>query len=163
MYAGYLFAYGFEVTNVDWVADDSGATGTFDLGQAGDSILVYCIDADSNPRFIMGFSFAPGGWADPGLSADEYGPERSALPDDLKEHGNVAVPYFQNNIYNGTTSAQKADLLDLFADPTNYDGSNTIRYDIEQLNTSGGLSVGFGFSALAGAVAATAAALSVMF
>jgi len=87
---GYLFAYNFDKTFVNWTSTESG---NFNLSTSGDSILTYCLDADGNPHFIHGFTYAEGGWADAGLSAEEYGEAKSALPDELKAQGSKSMKF----------------------------------------------------------------------
>jgi len=61
----------------------------------------------------------------------------------------VAVPVYANTIYNGTKSAPKAELLVAYTVVGAYVGSNTSRWDIEELATpqeSGAAVAGFGVS-----------------
>lgn len=153
---GSLYAYGFATDNVVWTSE--GGNFTLD-SDAGDTILTYCIDADGDPHFIQGFSFAAGGWAEPGLPAEQYGASRSSLPDALKDQGAVEVPFLKNYIYNGTTAANLETLLVEYADPSNYVGSNETRWDIAALGEPDDKPSGAAASMFGGAVAAMSTAI----
>lgn len=127
-----MFGFGFGLDSVEWTNDTA-----FDLGISGDTILTYCMSADGIPTFIHGLSYAKEGWANATLSADAYGLERSSLPAELSQfgYGSVQVPYHQNLVYNGTSQGlEKQDLLQEFAKPSNYAGSNVVRYEMPQLD-----------------------------
>ena len=138
---GGLFSYGFGVEDDRWTVLESGSDSVFNLGLSGDTILVYCLKTDGTPHFLSGFSYAPSGWVDAGLADEEYGAQDSALPDDLAVNGSVAVPYFQNNLYNGASSSitTKGELLKSYMEPANYEGSNDMLYQLPIL-TSGAAS-----------------------
>lgn len=130
---GALFSYGFG-NDTDWRILES--EDIFNLNVAGDTLLVYCLKTDNTPHFLSGFSYTPNGWLEPGLSEDEYGAENSALPEGLAVNGSVAVPYFQNYVFVGesSTATTQGELLMLYMDPTNYQGSNDVRYELPVLN-----------------------------
>jgi hypothetical protein len=157
-----VYGLGFGDDRVTWTNDSA-----FDLSISGDTILTYCISADGNPIFLHGLSYVDGGWANESLTAEEYGLERSAVPIELVQfgYGSVELPYLQNFVYNGTSQGvEKKDLLLLFAQAGNYMGSNTIRYQMPQLegsSTSGAASVRMAKRTGAMAAVASAAAVAI--
>lgn len=137
---GYIFGYGFPFDRVNWT-DAGGLSETFDLGLGGDAILTYCLASNGKPHFIHGFSYSRNGtWLEPGLTEEQYGTEYSALPDNLAVNGSIALPYQQNYLFNGTlpASPRKDDLMELFSDDANYQGSNEDRFEIDELNSESG-------------------------
>jgi hypothetical protein len=159
-----VFGFGFGKDAVTWTNDSA-----FDLGISGDTILTYCLSADGNPIFLHGLSYADGGWVNASLAADEYGLEKSSVPFELLQfgYGSVELPYFQNNVYNGTSQGLvKRELLTEFANASNYMGSNDIRYEIPQLDgpagTSGGARAVYRLASTAIAAAAAAVVVSFM-
>lgn len=131
---GSIFSYGFKADKGQFRAYGSG---DFNLNEDGngDTILTYCLNADGLPHFLNGFSFA-GNWSKAGLTADQYGQSKSALPSALAEQGNVALPVLKNYFYIGPTEEFKADLIVAYGDPNNYNGSNTIRATIPSLDSA---------------------------
>lgn len=126
---GSLFSYGFgEDDDKQWALVEENSV--FNLNVGGDTVLVYCLNADGSPHFLSGFSYAPDGWLEPGLTAEEYGGIDSSLPDELSVNGSVAVPYFQNYMYAGESSSitTKEELVQAFGNPSNYEGQNEIPY-----------------------------------
>lgn len=114
--------------------------GEFDLSIGGDSILIYCMNADGEPHFITAFTYANGGFAEPGQDEDTYSFDRTSLPDDFVEYGFVAVPFLQNYRYVGPSSnPRKNESLIEYARAENYEGSNEQRTTMKELegDTSG--------------------------
>lgn len=137
---GFMFGYGFDFDRVSWT-DAGSLSDTFDLGLGGDTILTYCLMSNGKPHFIHGFSYSKNGtWLEPGLTEEQYGTEYSALPDALAVNGSIALPYQQNYLFNGTLPAapKKDDLMKLFTDKANYQGSNDIRFEVPELNEGSG-------------------------
>jgi len=134
-----MFGYGFEFNRVNWT-DAGDWKDSFDLGLGGDTILTYCLASNGSPHFIHGFSYTNGSWAEPGLAMEDYGTEHSALPEALAVNGSIALPYFQNYLFNGTTdfSSRKDDLIELFKSKKNYQGSNDMRFNVDELNEFSG-------------------------
>ena len=130
---GSIFSYGFKADEGQFRTYGSG---TFNLNKdgKGDTLLTYCLNADGLPHFLNGFSFA-GNWSKAGLTADQYGTAKSALPSALAEQGNVALPVLKNYFYVGPTEEFKADLIVAYGDPNNYNGSNTVRATIPALDS----------------------------
>lgn len=113
----------------------------FALSSQGDTVLTYCLDGNGKPHFIHGFSYSPGGWAQPGL--DNYTVlQQSALPETLKTAGSVQLPYYHNWIYIGTAVEPVEVLItEYYNNPSNYSGSDTVRNNYPGLNnppSSGG-------------------------
>ncbi|GKZ00532.1 hypothetical protein MPSEU_001005600 [Mayamaea pseudoterrestris] len=152
---GALFSYGFETEDdARWSVVDGNASDTlFNLNLAGDTVLVYCLKTDGTPHFLSGFSYAPSGWVDAGLAAEEYGGVDSALPDELAVNGSVAVPYFQNNIFIGDSSSAttKEELMQTYQQASNYKGTNDATYELPILTS--GSRAGEGWLFMAAAVA----------
>ena len=148
---GGTFSYGFHESQAWERVPTGGSFKDFSLSSDGDTILLYCMNADGHPHFLNGYTFAEGGWAEPGLSADEYGTARSALPEALETQGSVALPHFNNYVFAADPRGKtRADLLTVFANASNYMGRNDQRWDIPVLNqqTSGALSRTASLSAL---------------
>lgn len=138
---GQIFSYGFEADKGLWTPVDD--TKVLDLGIRGDTILTYCLDADGQPHFIHGFSYAEAGWAEPGL--EDYGSDKSSVPVNLIVNGpfnltvnaSIELPFFKNYIYTGTPHAtKKTVLLDAFSRPESYKGSNEIRNTLPEQSSS---------------------------
>jgi len=72
--------------------------------------------------------------AEPGLSEEKYGTERSALPDQLAVNGSIALPYYQNYIYNTAEGTRKDELILEYKNVSNYEGSNDMRFDLTGLD-----------------------------
>jgi len=118
----------------EWI-DESRGVQIFDIGLSGDNLFTYCLAADGTPHFIHGFTNADGGWAEFNQTTDEYRTERSALPEGLQGNGSIAVPYFQNYVFNGTSSlARKDEMILRFTNSSYYQGANEMRFDIANLN-----------------------------
>jgi hypothetical protein len=122
------------------------------LASQGDSILTYCLDGNDRPVFLSGFTYIEGGWAEPGLS--DYGPGTSSLPDRLVETGSVAVPFFPNYEYIGTSLGSQEAMLEALSNETNYAGS-TDRKSIAMLEGETSSSIKLS-TMLAGMVAVSA-------
>jgi len=128
---GEVFSYGFPADQGMWTHVN---TLPFALSTQGDTVLTYCLDGNGKPHFIHGFSYAPGGWAQPGL--DNYTVlQQSALPETLKTAGSVQLPYYQNWIYIGTAVEPVEVLItEYYNNPSNYSGSDTVRNNYPGLN-----------------------------
>jgi len=67
--------------------------------------------------------------------------------------GSVALPYLQNYNFkgmDGTDDPRKEDLIPIYADPNNYEGSNELRYGIAALEDRSAAKTAFGGSLLDG-------------
>lgn len=118
---GTLFGYGSQLKYGDgWEKAD----GTFSLSTEGEQIFLYCQAASGDVRHLAGLSWA-GDFSPPGLP--NYGLNESALPDQLKELGSVALDPFPNYAYGGPSGGQipLEDLQEQFQDPSNWQGSST--------------------------------------
>lgn len=125
--AGQVFGYNADLNTDankgDWsIVDDS----LFDLHPDGDTLLLYCINADDEPHFISGLSFS-GSWSPEGLAS--YNTSESALPARLDPLGSVAVQGYANWLYNGTQQAGRDVLIPSFSNSSNWAGSD-LRYQI---------------------------------
>jgi hypothetical protein len=129
---GDVFAYGVSLkTDKGSWTDVSGVNGSASvpllLGtQTGDSILLYCMNADNEPHFITGVVYNSGSsWSEAGLA--QYGFNESSLPDQLKDakEGHVALPLNANYLYTGMQSGKRSDLVVAFSSPNNYNASLT--------------------------------------
>ena len=129
--AGRVFGYGVEFPDDKgtWeVVDDS----TFDLSSTqGDSLLIYCYNADGVPQFLQALIYTETGFSQAGLPTYEF--TETSIPDDLTTTGVITLPFQSNYLYVGPKEGNKEELLAAFADPANYAGSST-PYNI---NTSG--------------------------
>lgn len=96
--------------------------GSFALSTAGDSIIVYCQEGD----FINHLgAFSIGEWSDNGI---DYTTNESSLPQSLSQIGSIALPDFDNFIYDGITTGTKTELLEALSDIDNWSGSNFNRF-----------------------------------
>ena len=132
----------------------------FKLSTEGDQVFIYCLDADNVPNFLWGYSYN-GPWADAGLSADEYGEGKSALPDSLEVLGNLAVDHADNCVFRGDLAGRKTALQAQFMDPAEFTCLNDQRIELASNVPRGASSarsvvstVVTGAIALAGAVVA---------
>ena len=91
------------------------------------------MDADDKPNILWGFSYA-GDWAEPGLP--DYGTNSSALPDALKDIGNVALPHQDNCLYVGAQAGRKTELLESFMKAENYQCADLTRYEVDLSSSS---------------------------
>ena len=89
---------------------------------------MYCLDADDLPHFLWGFSYN-GPWLEPGLSPEEYGTGKSALPDDLADLGTTTLPHNDNCVYAGPLSDTKANLQKHFMDPAEWNCLDDFRIE----------------------------------
>ena len=131
--AGQLFGYNADFnTDADqgeWsIVDDS----MFALHPDGDTLLLYCINADDEIHFISGLSYS-GPWAP--IDQNDYGTDQSALPDRLNPLGSVAVQGYANWVYNGTQVANRDVLIPSFSDSSNWVGSD-LRYQFSSAQGS---------------------------
>ena len=135
---GSIFSYGFAADEGDFRKYGSGNFNLNNDGK-GDTILTYCLNADGLPHFLSAFSFA-GDFAKAGLSASDYGQAKSALPSQLAEFGNVALPVFKNYYYMGPTEAFKNELVVAYGNASNYNGTDTVRATIPILDSAAAVS-----------------------
>ena len=84
---------------------------------------MYCYLGDSTVNPLVGFS-NNNAWAPSGLSPDEYGSEKSALPAQLEQVGAVILPHLDNYRYEGPQVGEKADLQKYMMDPYNWKGND---------------------------------------
>ena len=127
--AATVFGYGDCVDLGDnWTATN--ANDPFDFSARGDQIFLYCLASDGRPHFIWGLSYN-GDWAPKNLT--DYGTNTSALPDELVEQGNVALPHCDNYLWTdptpnmvGNRTTQRAKFLD----PLNYQCDNEMRFEL---------------------------------
>mmetsp|Transcript_9306 Transcript_9306/g.17755 ORF Transcript_9306/g.17755 Transcript_9306/m.17755 type:complete len:228 (+) Transcript_9306:271-954(+) len=125
--AATVFGYGECVDFGDnWTLTN--ANDPFDFSARGDQLFVYCLASDGSPHFIWGFNYN-GDWAPQNLT--DYGTNTSALPDELVDQGNVALPHCDNYLWTdptpemvGNRTVQRAKFLD----PLNYQCDNEMRY-----------------------------------
>lgn len=129
---GDVFAYGVSLkTDKGSWTDVSSLNGSASVPlllstQTGDSIFLYCVNADDKPHFITGLVYNSGAnWSEAGLV--QYGFNESSLPDQLKDanEGYVALPLSANYLYTGPQSGKRSELVVAFANPNNYNSSLT--------------------------------------
>lgn len=111
------------------------ADGGFALAAGGDAVLIYCKDSveDETVQHLAAFSFN-GEWETSGLEEDDYETGTSALPDDLAPLGAIALPHFDNYIYEGSTlEGTKAQLQSALMESSNWKGSNSERFSVEAM------------------------------
>ncbi|CAB9526759.1 Endonuclease I [Seminavis robusta] len=118
--AGETFGFGPDLgKDQKWVREE----GEFNIGTMGDSIFLYCHLGDSSIRPLVGYTNS-NEWAKPGLDLEDYGSTLSALPDELKDVGSIALPHLDNYKYEGPDVAEKKDLQKYMMDPTNWRGND---------------------------------------
>lgn len=89
----------------------------------GDSVFLYCYLGDSTVNPLVGYS-NNNAWAPAGLEVEEYGSEKSALPDQLIEVGSIVLPHLDNYRYEGPGVGEKQDLQAYMMDPNNWKGND---------------------------------------
>lgn len=94
----------------------------FELTTNGDQVFIYCLDEESFPNFLWGYSYNKGSWLDANLPAAAYGQGGSALPEPLEVRGNIVQQLEQANncVFKGDLTGSKASLQAQFIDPSNY-------------------------------------------
>jgi hypothetical protein len=118
--AGEQFGFGFDYgANQAWVREE----GEFNIGTMGDSVILYCLLGDSSIRPLVAYTNY-NDWSPPGLSADEYGSQKSALPDELKTFGSVHLPHLDNYKYEGPEVGDKKQLQEFMMQVENWKGSD---------------------------------------
>jgi len=100
--------------------------GTFALSVSGDSVLVYCQDEEGSLIHITGISLA-GDWFSSGQDDSSYGSNQSALPSSILA-ASVALPHFDNYVYNGPKRGTASALKESIGDSSNWSGSNNEYY-----------------------------------
>ena len=130
---GTLFGYGGPSVNFgdQWIAE----RGTFSLNtDEGDNVFLYCIDADSKIHFLAGFNNY-GNWSDLGLTLEEYGESKTAMPDEIRR-ATITLPHMDNYFYNGsrdeTIFLLRADMLN----PASWVGDNEGRFGVQVEDSS---------------------------
>ena len=100
--------------------------GNFDIpSDVPDHMLVYCLDGDDQPHFLSAITTNNGAFSEAGLPATSYNTTDTALPADLDQDGNLALPFFANYLYTGNQEGSRTELVALFKDPANYKGRST--------------------------------------
>ena len=89
----------------------------------GDSVMLYCYLGDSSIRHLVAYTNY-NDWSPPGLKADEYGSQKSALPDELKTVGSIHLPHLDNYRYEGPEVGSKEDLQQFMMKPENWKGTD---------------------------------------
>lgn len=89
----------------------------------GDSVFLYCLLGDSTVNPLVGYS-NNNAWAPAGLQPEEYGSEKSALPDQLRDVGSILLPHLDNYRYEGPAEGDKQDLQNFMMDPNNWKGND---------------------------------------
>ena len=89
----------------------------------GDSVFLYCLLGDSTVNPLVGYS-NNNAWAPAGLTVEEYGSEKSALPDQLRDVGSIILPHLDNYRYEGPGAGEKQDLQNYMMDPNNWRGND---------------------------------------
>lgn len=129
----------------------------FELSTDGDQFFIYCLDADNVPNFLWGYSYNDA-WEPAGLSDEEYGEGKSALPPAIENLGNLVLPHMDNCVYEGALAGRKTELQKNFMDPLQFTCLNDLRIELdtgEQRSSTRALSIVMtGAMALAAAVAA---------
>mmetsp|Transcript_3551 Transcript_3551/g.9795 ORF Transcript_3551/g.9795 Transcript_3551/m.9795 type:complete len:541 (-) Transcript_3551:2455-4077(-) len=100
----------------------------FDIQPDGDNLFLYCLDADNIPNILAGYTNV-GQWVEPGLTAEQYGSNTSALPENLQDAGSIALPQFDNCIYDGPTgeSVTQENIREFMITPENWRCQNGLR------------------------------------
>jgi len=118
--AGKDFGFGFDFgANEKWLREE----GTFNIGITGDSVFLYCYLGDSSINPLVGWSNNDA-WAPAGLTVEEYGSEKSALPDQLKEIGSIVLPHIDNYRYEGPEVGEKETLQKDMMNPAYWKGND---------------------------------------
>lgn len=139
--SGERFGFGFDFgAEQKWLRE----SGTFNIGIMGDSVFLYCYLGDSTVNHLVAYS-NNNAWAPAGLPVGDYGSEKSALPDELREVGSVILPHLDNYRYEGPGAGEKIDLQNFMMDPNNWSGNDE---GLGDQGGSGGAIVGR-FTALA--------------
>ena len=99
--------------------------GKFDIAvnNTADNMLVYCLDADEKPHFISAITTNNGAFTEAGKAS--YTVSETALPQDLVDNGNLALPQELNFLYIGSREGDRPELVAAFKDPANYQGRST--------------------------------------
>ena len=118
--AGERFGFGYDFgADQKWVREQ----GNFNVGIMGDSVFLYCLLGDSTVNPLVGYS-NNNAWAPAGLDVEEYGSEKSALPDQLRDVGSIILPHLDNYRYEGPGVGEKQDLQAYMMDPNNWKGND---------------------------------------
>jgi len=118
--AGEQFGFGYEFgANQKWIRKE----GNFNVGITGDSVFLYCLLGDSAVNPLVGYT-NHNVWAPPGLTVEEYGAEKSALPDQLRDVGSVQLPHLDNYRYEGPDQGSKEELQEWMMDPNFWVGND---------------------------------------
>lgn len=129
--AGTVFGYDTDASLLygdSWQVQDAG----FALAAAGDTILLYCQSDSGEIVHLGGLSYS-GMWAADGMSGSDYGTSSSALPSALVGVGPVALPHFDNYMYNGSRTGSKIALQKSLMTTNNWMGSNSARYSVSTI------------------------------
>jgi len=135
--AGVPFSYNVDSQeNVTMPAWDLVDGDEFSIRQDGDTLMLYCMNADNIPHFINAVTFHNDGFSERGL--DEYPVGQSAMPTNryssLTGVATVELSGYSNWFYNGTQEAKAAVLKPAFSDPNSWFGSD-LAFDIPALNS----------------------------
>lgn len=125
---GTIFGYGEELAlGNQWTS----VSGSFSLSALGDNVFLYCIGESSGtkPRFLSGLSIS-GPWLGANLPDSEYGTGSSSLPSSLSKVGSVALEHKDNYHYAGPTEGTVEELIKSISNSTNWEGSNSERYNV---------------------------------
>ena len=111
--------------------------GTIDMNkEIGEPLWLYCLSKGSgNPRPLTVLNNG-GQLADAFL--DTYQDFESALPEGFPEDGIINLEHFDNLLYSGPEDLQNDDLKVAVRDPSNWQGSNTNRFQLSAGGNGGG-------------------------